>query len=148
MDTETFNKHMEEVVALSIPDQVAKNFEAVATCIMRHEDYTMIPLLMNMCADIAGTWNVNLKDIAQNTLIHKAKEYALNGDRLWNFKTTYAFNITHPEMALQGYLLKHLNSCMDYLTGKVEGSPGFILEKFGDVYNDGILLDALSKDDE
>lgn len=148
MDTQTFNMHMEQVIKQTAPLQDHKEFEAVATCIIRHGDYSMIPTLMRICKDHASQYGIDLEQSSRETLVNKAKEYALNGDRLWNFKTTYAFNIMHEQEVLQGYLLKHLNSCMDILTGKIEPTSLMILEKFGDVYNYCILLYALNQDDE
>ena len=49
-------------------------------------------------------------DKIKSILIHKAKEYSRDGDRLSNFRRSAALNRTTPETALLGQLSKHVIS--------------------------------------
>jgi hypothetical protein len=93
--------------------------------------------------DIAKEINIDLLAMARETLVKKAKEYSMDGDRLWNFKPNYVFMNKDPLQNLNGYLRKHLASCMDMLDGKIEPTKDMVIEKFGDVYNYCILAVAI-----
>ena len=93
--------------------------------------------------DIAKEINIDLLAMARETLIKKANEYSMDGDRLWNFKHNYSFMNKDPLQNLNGYLKKHLASCMDILDGKIEPTKDMVIEKFGDVYNYCILAVAI-----
>ena len=98
--------------------------------------------------DIAKEVNIDLLAIAKETLIKKATEYSMDGDRLWNFKHNYSFMDKDPLQNLNGYLRKHLASCMDMLDGKIEPTKDMVIEKFGDVYNYCILAVAIIEENE
>jgi hypothetical protein len=98
--------------------------------------------------DIAKEINIDLLAIARETLIKKANEYSMDGDRLWNFKHNYSFMNKDPLQNLNGYLRKHLASCMDMLDGKIEPTKDMVIEKFGDVYNYCILAVAIIEENE
>ena len=116
--------------------------ESIEVNIIRRskESYTN---LAKRAYDIAKEVNIDLLAIARETLIKKANEYSMNGDRLWNFKHNYSFMNKDPLQNLNGYLRKHLVSCMDMLDGKIEPTKDMVIEKFGDVYNYCILAVAL-----
>ena len=109
------------------------------------ESYTN---LAKRAYDIAKEINIDLLAIARETLIKKANEYSMDGDRLWNFKHNYSFMNKDPLQNLNGYLRKHLASCMDMLDGKIEPTKDMIIEKFGDVYNYCILAVAIIEENE
>ena len=109
------------------------------------ESYTN---LAKRAYDIAKEINVDLLAIARETLIKKANEYSMDGDRLWNFKHNYSFMNKDPLQNLNGYLRKHLASCMDMLDGKIEPTKDMVIEKFGDVYNYCILAVAIIEEND
>jgi hypothetical protein len=78
----------------------------------------------------------------QKVLGTKAKEYALGGDRLHNFKTAAAMGQTTQEKALWGMAMKHLVSVVDLVEGRLPVSEYFVNEKIGDLINYLILLEA------
>ena len=73
----------------------------------------------------------------------KAKEYAMNGDRLHNFKIAAIMSQTKPEKALWGMALKHLVSVTDIINGNLPATEEFVNEKVGDLINYLILLEAV-----
>jgi hypothetical protein len=109
------------------------------------ESYTN---LAKRAYDIAKEINIDLLAIAKETLIKKANEYSMDGDRLWNFKHNHSFMNKDPLQNLNGYLRKHLASCMDMLDGKIEPTKDMVIEKFGDVYNYCILAVAIIEENE
>jgi len=82
---------------------------------------------------------------SKHVLCNKANEYALEGDRLWNFKETYGEHIT-PSESLIGYMRKHYRSVMDIETDKIKVSYELIKEKYGDLLNYCILLIAITEE--
>ncbi len=83
-------------------------------------------------------------------LVAKAKEYATEEDRLHNFKTAgKARNVTAVKAA-EGMMLKHIVSFWDIIdTHEEHGdvpTQEVIDEKFGDIINYLILIDALFQD--
>ena len=87
-------------------------------------------------------------ELIRSVLGKKADEYALDGDRLYNFKVAARMGNTTPEKALWGMLMKHLVCVMDLVDGKVDKTPGRVDEKLGDLINYIILLEALMKEVE
>jgi len=73
----------------------------------------------------------------------KAKEYALGGDRLHNFKTAAALLQTTQAKALWGIAAKHLVSVADLVEGRLPPTEYFVNEKIGDLINYLILLEAV-----
>lgn len=88
-----------------------------------------------------------LKSI-QEVLGSKSKEYAQEGDRLFNFKLAAQINGITPEKALWGMATKHLVSVMDLVNGRLEAAPYMINEKIGDLVNYLLLLEAILLEDE
>lgn len=83
------------------------------------------------------------------TLAQKAREYALNDDRLHNFNVASRLSNQPREVALWGMALKHYVSILDMIEGTKEGtipSEAMINEKIGDLINYLILLEASFKD--
>ena len=113
---------------------------------MKHRDSYI--KLASSTYDIAMEIHIDLLALARETLVKKAKEYSMDGDRLWNFKPNYTFMDWNPLHNLNGYLRKHLASCMDILSGKIEPTKEMIIEKFGDVYNYCILAIALIEENK
>lgn len=79
----------------------------------------------------------------QSVLGNKAKEYALNGDRLHNFKIAGMMNNESPEKALWGMATKHLVSVQDIVKDRININEYLVDEKCGDLINYIILLEAL-----
>lgn len=73
----------------------------------------------------------------------KAKEYALGGDRLHNFKTAAAMGQTTQAKALWGIAMKHVVSVVDLVEGRLPPTEYFVNEKIGDLINYLILLEAV-----
>jgi len=73
----------------------------------------------------------------------KAKEYAQNGDRLFNFRLAGQINKTSMASALWGMATKHLISVMDLVEGRLDSTPEMVNEKIGDLINYLILLEAV-----
>lgn len=74
---------------------------------------------------------------------NKAKEYALGGDRLHNFKQAAAMAQTSQAKALWGIAMKHLVSVVDLVEGRLPATEYFVNEKIGDLINYLILLEAV-----
>lgn len=84
----------------------------------------------------------NRFEVCKNTLFKKAKEYSSDDDRLHNFMMAAQINGDTPAQALWGMYTKHLVSIMDMVAyGNV--SPEMIEEKFTDVINYMLLLEAI-----
>lgn len=82
---------------------------------------------------------------SKHVLIHKAKEYAKEGDRLHNFNRGSEIAGCSREKVLKGFLLKHLVSVFDIIDDIDKGiipERAFIDEKIGDSINYFILLEA------
>jgi len=88
-----------------------------------------------------------LKSI-QEVLGSKSKEYAQEGDRLFNFKLAAQINGVTPAGALWGMATKHLVSVMDLVEDRLEATPYMINEKIGDMVSYLILLEAILLEDE
>ena len=120
---------------------------AVAT-IERMENFA------NVVAMLAERKGVDVRFVANETLGLKASEYAMNEDRLWNFKPTYLvdYELDKKESLIwslntvMGYMLKHYNSVMDIETGKLRTVKGTAKEKYGDLYNYCILAIAIAEE--
>lgn len=78
----------------------------------------------------------------KKVLMKKAKEYASDDDRLYNFKAAARINNTTPLLALWGMATKHLVCVQDLITGKLKITPGVVDEKIGDLINYLILAKA------
>lgn len=78
----------------------------------------------------------------QKVLGAKAKEYALGGDRLHNFKTAAAIARSTAPKALWGMAMKHLVSVVDLVEERLPVTEYFVNEKIGDLINYLILLEA------
>ena len=79
----------------------------------------------------------------ESVLSNKAKEYAQQGDRLFNFKVAANINRTTPEKALWGMATKHLVSVIDLVEGRLPATKENVNEKCGDMINYLILLTAI-----
>lgn len=93
-----------------------------------------------------STFEVILNDRLQkikSVLGNKAKEYAIGGDRLYNFKVAARINGSTPEQALWGMATKHLICVMDMVNGDLKTDKAMIDEKIGDMINYLILLEAV-----
>lgn len=82
-----------------------------------------------------------------DVLGRKAKEYALGGDRLHNFKTAARMKGESPALALWGMAAKHLVSVEDLVYGRLAATPEMVNEKIGDMINYLILLEAVLKEE-
>ena len=82
----------------------------------------------------------------KSVLGNKAKEYAMEGDRLHNFKVAARVKNETPEKALWGMAVKHLVCIIDMVDGKLESTIPMVDEKVGDMINYLILLEALMKE--
>jgi len=87
------------------------------------------------------------------TLSKKGDEYSGNSkDRFYNFKRAAQITGESPEQALWGMALKHLVSVIDIIekiNGKKEyPSDNLLNEKFGDLINYIVLLEAMIKENK
>jgi len=82
------------------------------------------------------------------TLGSKAKEYAQDDDRLYNFKVAARINNETPAKALWGMATKHLVSVTDLVNAKLDNKTGMVDEKIGDMINYLILLEAILKEEK
>ena len=82
----------------------------------------------------------------KSILGNKAKEYAMGGDRLHNFKVAARVKNESPEKALWGMAIKHLVCIIDMVDGELEATAPMVDEKIGDMINYLILLEALMKE--
>ncbi len=92
----------------------------------------------------------NICDELKATLLKKGEEYADGGDRLKNFKDAAGMNECLPEMALWGFVSKHIIALKDFISDMNKGTKVTSgiqwLEKTGDIINYMILLRALLRD--
>lgn len=91
----------------------------------------------------------NLIDDLRDKLSSKAKEYAVDQDRLINFRDGARISEQYPELVLDGYMLKHYVSYRDML--KLIKSGGYpslevIDEKLGDIIIYFILQKIMMED--
>jgi hypothetical protein len=94
-----------------------------------------------------------IEEIKQ-TLIIKGKEYTTNKDRLKNFKDAGRFMDLEPEVALLGFVAKHIIALKDFIwqLNGFEGDDSKTvtreqwLEKSGDIISYMILLRGLLKE--
>ncbi len=83
----------------------------------------------------------------KGTLANKSKEYAFNGDRLYNFRQGGRILGITPEEALTGMMNKHIVSVLDLVDGNLSRTESVINEKIGDLINYLVLLEALLMED-
>lgn len=86
--------------------------------------------------------------LIRETLASKASEYAGGGNRLHNFEKASEWLSVAPEVALWGFLTKHLVSLSDMVENAGYGRPypdDVWDEKIGDTINYLILLEAVVK---
>jgi hypothetical protein len=81
-------------------------------------------------------------DACKNTLCNKAKEYAVDEDRLHNFKTAAALQGCTVERSLSGMLAKHVVSIFDMCDHGIYPVDTW-QEKIGDAINYLLLLKAV-----
>lgn len=79
----------------------------------------------------------------QGTLGVKAKEYALDGDRLYNFKAAARLKGETPAQSLWGIAIKHLVCVIDMVENRLEPTRKNIDDHLGDMVNYLVLLEAL-----
>ena len=79
----------------------------------------------------------------KNVLGGKAQEYAINDDRLHNFKVAARIAGNTPREALWGMAMKHLVCVDDMIKGHTTPTPYLINEKLGDMINYLVLLEAV-----
>ena len=85
-------------------------------------------------------------ELVNSIFLHKAKEYALGGDRLHNFKVASRISGDTVAKALWGMAMKHLVSVTDLVDGLLEPTEEMVNEKVGDMINYLILLEAVLKE--
>jgi hypothetical protein len=150
--TELFNNVSNELIRkpkdIASSNDFVNRFESVAKTICKREpmieDYIRLAQLANYKA---MEWSLDLLTLSKDTLVSKAKEYSMKGDRLWNFKPNYKFMAMTPLANLNGYLRKHLASCMDMELGYINPTEKLVIEKYGDVFNYCVLAIALLSED-
>jgi len=79
----------------------------------------------------------------EELLLRKSKEYAFNGDRLWNFKQAARFTGQSQQKALWGIAAKHFASVDDLVNKRLAPRREMIDEKIGDLINYLIILEAV-----
>ena len=80
---------------------------------------------------------------ARATLCNKAKEYASEDSRFYNFYTAGDLLGVDPKIALMGMAIKHFVSCLDLAKGKLANTEQYTDEKIGDMINYLLLLEAM-----
>ena len=85
--------------------------------------------------------------LIDNVLCEKAKEYAHEGDRLYNFKVAASFTKGSLRKALWGMALKHLVSVIDIVENNLPNEAKVVDEKVGDLINYLILLEAVLEEE-
>jgi len=86
-------------------------------------------------------------DLIKHVLGAKAKEYASDEDRLHNFHVASRMDGITTQQAIWGMLMKHLVSVKDLVDGSLEPTADIVDEKFGDLINYLILLEASFHED-
>lgn len=89
---------------------------------------TILDRRLTKCREVLGT---------------KAKEYAHNGDRLYNFRKAGTINNKPMPEALWEMSTKHLVSVIDLVNGVLPPTQHNVDEKIGDMINYLILLEAV-----
>lgn len=155
MDTKTFNslikKEIQQVKSYTTQE---RSFEDLCEDVTRHLPRILLIKSFRLLAARADLIakdlypDLYLPQIAEDTLINKAKEYSMNGDRLWNFRNNYKFMEKYPLDNLLGYLRKHCASCMDIIRGYIKPDRKLTIEKFGDVYCYCLLALAILAEEE
>jgi hypothetical protein len=85
----------------------------------------------------------------EETLGNKAKEYAVEGDKLHNFNVGARITGQTREKVLWGFALKHYISFLDILENLDKGklpTEAMVDEKIGDLINYLVLVEASLKD--
>lgn len=101
-----------------------------------------------MTSEIFNQHLQHMQAVTVDTLMHKAKEYATDGDRLHNFKVAAAIQGVSPKEALAGMMAKHTVSVYDMI-GSCEDYPLELWEeKIKDSINYLFLLWALIQEAE
>jgi hypothetical protein len=92
------------------------------------------------------------KNLISQVLQKKAGEYAIDGDRMYNFKRAALITNQSPEQVLLGMWTKHIVSVIDIIeaikvTHNTDSekyySQEYVDEKLGDLINYAILLEGL-----
>lgn len=78
---------------------------------------------------------------------NKSKEYAIDGDRLHNFRLAARTTGQDMKRALWGMAMKHFVSVMDMVESKLALSEYMIDEKIGDSINYLILLESVMREE-
>lgn len=79
----------------------------------------------------------------RKVMVEKATQYAVGGDRLYNFKRASEIERNTPAQALWGKATKHLISIIDMVEGNSPVTQDLIDEKIGDMQNYLDLLRAI-----
>lgn len=79
----------------------------------------------------------------ERMLLQKGHEYAIDSDRMHNFKVAASFQGETPKGALGGMLAKHIVSIFDMIRSETESPMEKWEEKIGDAMNYLFLLKAL-----
>lgn len=79
----------------------------------------------------------------RKVMVEKATQYAVGGDRLYNFKRASEIERNTPAQALWGKATKHLISIIDMVEGNSPATQEAIDEKIGDMQNYLDLLRAI-----
>jgi len=85
-------------------------------------------------------------NLTRSTLDKKSQEYAIDSDKLHNFKFTGIVKNVHPAVAADWYMTKHIISYFDMLRDIQNGKKftrEYLDEKFGDIINYMILQEAI-----
>ena len=146
MNHEDFNRirrnAQADIVAGCDREGIDSSFEHLLVRAFKHCSVSAVnEMLRKLHYHCIKVYNVDLIMHSVQVLGDKAVEYSSDVDRLYNFKTNYAFMDEDPRINLLGYVKKHLVSVMDVINGNIKDpSERFIIEHFGDVFNYGILL--------
>lgn len=101
-----------------------------------------------MTSEIFNQHLQHMQEVTVDTLMHKAKEYATDGDRLHNFKVAASVQGISLKAALAGMMAKHTVSVYDMI-GTGEDYPLALWEeKIKDSINYLFLLWALVQEGE
>jgi hypothetical protein len=87
----------------------------------------------------------------RDSLVKKGAEYARGEDRLWNFKRGASISKKSLPRTVEGYLTKHIASFYDIIDDYDKGihpSKELINEKFGDIINYMMLMEAVLLEEE
>jgi hypothetical protein len=101
-----------------------------------------------MTSEIFNQHLQHMQEVTVDTLMHKAKEYATDGDRLHNFKVAAAIQGVSPKEALAGMMAKHTVSVYDMIGSGEDYPLDLWEEKIKDSINYLFLLWALIQEAE